>query len=96
MSEDAKAMPLPLHKHRKCQCHTCKLMDEIDAAFPPPGRTPEQEVALNSLGAGYLNYQLDSNYYDAIFDGSWPNAIEILEAAVARIKTKAGEQYGTK
>ena len=29
----------------------------------------------------------DANYYHAIFDGSWPQSVEILESALKRVLT---------
>lgn len=41
---------------------------------------------INNLYESYLSCQLDNAHYRAIFEGSWPSSISILENALENAK----------
>ena len=43
--------------------------------------------ALKTFSVEWLNVSGDLSYYQCLFDGSWPNAKEILERTLETVKT---------
>ena len=70
---------------RKCPCNYCKFHDKVDEVVSTGSR--EQLVSL--VWEIYEMYSLtdeDLHYEKAIADGSWPNAVEILEKRLENAK----------
>lgn len=62
-----------------CTCDTCRMLNHLRS------KDVDAEV-IDTL----LHNSFDQEYYKAIFDGSWPNAIEILETTLDRLKKEKG------
>jgi len=54
-------------------------------------RIKELEAEIVKLRNDYVNVADDLNYHTAIFDGSWPTSVEILERVLAKVKAQQGE-----
>lgn len=46
----------------------------------------ELQVENKKLKNENANIEFDLNYYQAIFDGSWPQAVPILEDTLKKVK----------
>ncbi len=53
-------------------------------------RIKELEAEIVKLRNDYVNVADDLNYHQAIFDGSWPTSVEILERVLAKAKALKG------
>lgn len=56
------------------------------------GSRRQAEKAILEVYDYLLNVDEDLNYHQAILDGSWPNAIPILERALALARAKQQEK----
>ena len=69
----------------KCQCDFCKLVRRIDATIER--RDPDEMVALiKELADMWVCADFDNSYHKCIFDGSWPQAEEILTRSLEKVK----------
>ncbi|KKM77034.1 hypothetical protein LCGC14_1374020 [marine sediment metagenome] len=71
----------------KCNCFGCEKYSAISDAVRKKDIDTLAKVA-KELGCRAINAELDVNYYKSILNGSWPQAIEILEEALDKAKER--------
>ena len=69
-----------------CDCPVCTRIRKV-SDIARDLNYADKEVITNLLG-DYLSADEDNSYYHCILNGSWPNAEQILERALKRIKDK--------
>lgn len=87
--------PAPVDQHggntgSGCNCKLCqrnRVFDAKIAALPE-----EHRGYFESLYEGLMDTEMDNDYQNAILDGSWHSAVEILEDALQRAKKKRAER----
>lgn len=70
---------------QRSQCRICwqsKVVDDVKGR----GDFAEMCELIDQLLDCYAQESEDRNYYEAIFDGSWPSAVRNLEHALIRAK----------
>ena len=67
-----------------CDCDRCQYSREVKKMLD--GLEPEKRKFFEIMYEGLLNTQSDLDYQNAIMDGSWPNAIPILQNALIRAR----------
>ena len=73
-------------KDRNCRCDICatlfrwKSILQIDS--------PEKEQVFNEIVEIWETEATDAQYRKEILDGTWPNAEEILERALSKIRSR--------
>lgn len=75
----------------KCTCRTCTNIAKWRAALDI--RTPEGEEAFQEILIEMEAIATDLGWYQAIHEGTWPQAVEILERALEKAK-KVQEEEG--
>jgi hypothetical protein len=72
---------------KTCKCDFCKLSRRIDKV--KAGRSLKaMRSMIDELALLYLDTSDDRDYQRVILDGSWPTAVEQLEAALVRAKER--------
>lgn len=67
-----------------CQCNTCK---EAEKFFTIIKQLPEEDQKwMEDFYSNVDGERLDANVNEAILDGSWPSAIDQLEASLHKAK----------
>ena len=77
----------------KCECRLCKLSAELTEALHSDDIDFVKD-ALRKFSDLWLCADFDNNYYQAILDGSWPSAEEILTRSLEKAKTHKEKQNG--
>lgn len=70
---------------RVCGCDICLFAGEVDRA--KLGTRDDMLAMIDTLYSRYINEGMDRCYAEAIIDGSWPSADEVI--AYARQKRAA-------
>lgn len=72
----------------KCDCKHCKYAKELKYHLEVLRiyERYEQIQFFQNMYDTLCCEQMDNDYHKAILDGSWPNAKEVLEEALRRIK----------
>lgn len=68
-----------------CLCRFCKLSRRIKRTINS-GSHPQKNKLIRELSDLYWHTDDDLNYQQAINDGSWPTAVEMLEQRLERAK----------
>lgn len=65
-----------------CECASCKRTAEFNRrlSFVPE----EHREYFDDIYEALLNVEMSDDFNSAVLDGSWPNAIDILENAVTK------------
>lgn len=63
-----------------CDCNLCSLSRRV-AFVLDAGERPELRDMVEELFGLYESMMLDENWANAVIDGSWPNADEIIKHA---------------
>lgn len=65
-----------------CQCDVCKMIGRFtDIREKLPA---EDAQYLEDFLEHYLNESADRDYYEAVIDGSWPDAIDTMRGWIRR------------
>lgn len=70
-----------------CECNVCQTLRRWRTVLQID--TPEKEAVFNEIVETWENESMDADYYRAIMDGSWPSAVELLENALDKARTRA-------
>lgn len=70
-----------------CNCSSCKMSREIKRTVQN-GSHRQKNRLIRELADLYWNTSADLNYENSIADGSWPQAVEILERRLENAKTR--------
>jgi DNA-binding NtrC family response regulator len=74
-----------LPKNKQCECELCVYSREVREKIERRDVNELIKVIEDLMNANY-NVGFDLDYYKCIMDGSWPSAVEQLEAALERAK----------
>lgn len=70
-----------------CNCSYCEKIKEIETIVAHRNFDKLVEIVWGLMDSLAYSEQ-DRCYYKSILDGSWPSAIEILEAKINKLKNK--------
>lgn len=73
----------------QCKCTSCKMGREYDALVKARDFDKLAEFTSNLMDS-WLAEAEDANYYRCVFNGSWPDAIEVLEGCLAWLRVRKG------
>ena len=69
---------------QKCECEVCIRGRRLKSVA---GKLNEDDAKwLLEMGAEFAHRSMDRDYCQAIMDGSWPSAVEILERALEQAR----------
>jgi hypothetical protein len=77
-----------------CKCQICQQSRRLNEIM---GKLPKEDAEwLDSLYDVYLQADAELDWYKAVEDGSWPDAVSILEGWLEKAKTTppTSEQEG--
>lgn len=75
-----------MEQNRSCDCEICVYNRKIKGVIAR--RDTDELIALvNELADSWLNMTDGLNYYTSVFDGSWGNAVQVLEERLANAKS---------
>jgi hypothetical protein len=60
-----------------CNCGVCQFAGEVDRA--KRGTKAQMRAMIDTLYDRYVGEGMDRNWADAVIDGSWPDADEIIK-----------------
>lgn len=70
-----------------CKCNFCKLHRRVERTLKS-GNAAKKNDLIRELADRYWSTSADLDYENAIKDGSWPQAVEILTERLERAKAK--------
>ncbi len=82
---DSKSHNLPKGGNY-CQCGVCNTLRRWRAVLQID--TPEKEEVFNEIVETWETEATDAQWGKSVLNGSWPNAEEILEQSLERIRAK--------
>ena len=74
----------------KCKCECCELGREYNSIADFDKMKEFARKVMNILACE----QFDLDYHRCILDGSWPNAVEILEKSLAKARLNLDNDTG--
>ncbi len=74
-----------------CKCNLCEKYKRARRIIKS-GAKEEMDDLITELLNENLDLSTDLDYYKAIFDGSWPNAKDIMLSHIAKIDEKAEDR----
>lgn len=72
-------------ERRTCNCYLCAYSRRVDNVIKSAD-TVMMTATINELMDANYNIGADLEYDEAVLDGSWPSAVEILERALEKAK----------
>ncbi len=75
---------------KTCLCKHCKRTRKFRTVFKNGSRRQMKDFATE-LMQDYFYASDKNNWYNAVFDGSWPTAINVLESVLDRLKAAKEE-----
>lgn len=70
---------------KSCACEICQHMRAFEIHMQEI-TNPEAAEFFKALYNRFIDSEFDLDYYKAIFNGSWPDAEEILQQALDKIR----------